>query len=236
MEIMESIAADDVAAAQCDSAQADKDIVKHLQGPTTASQSSLDSAASRKSSLTSGYGSDTPDSLAKQSPRHSQSSVEDEGNATMRHTCGKSFSTSSWPSEAPPCFTQKKRQSSSRLEPLSPSQLESPPQTPNSRRRKIAVYQMLHTMPPPPPIINNSRISDGSVHFPSHRHDPRLQVTDLVLSASEDEGGEDGAESEQYSWRLHFGYPFVDEAVSESDYDTDSILSSQSNSRSSILY
>ena len=210
-----------------------------LGSAATGSLSSLGSAASRKSSLTSGYRSDTPYYLDGQSSHHSQSSVEDEESATRRHTCGtgknKSFSTSSCPLDSLPRSRQKKRQCWSRSK--LPSLLESPSQTTSSRRRKIAVHQMSLVMPPPPPVINKSLISDGSVHTFTHHHDPRLQVTDLVLSASEDEGGEDSVESEQYnSWRMHFGYPFIDEAVSESDCDNDSIHSSRSNSHSSFLY
>ena len=232
---MASVAAS-VVVAQCSSAQADPESGRQLQVASTASVSSLDSSPSSKSSLTSGYSSDSPEFPDKQGSHHSRSSdPEDEGSTKGQDTyvSDKISSSSSIPLESVPSSSEN-CQCCSDL-PFQP-QVESPPVTLGSRRRKLAITQTFHTVYPPQLSTNNVLIDDGSVCSITHYPDPRLQVTDLVMSDSEDDGDDDGeGELRLLSRKLRLGYPFTDEAVSESDYDTDSINSSRSNSRRSSV-
>ena len=232
---MASFAAD-VVAAQCDPAQTvTEQQERHLKMPSASSVSELDSTSSSKSSLTSGYSSDFQDSPDKRDSNHSrspnQSNPEDDVSTTMPEASPNDRdSSSSIPLEPRPnCSTEKNGQCCSELssQPL----MDSPTLTPDSRRRKLAITQMSQTVSPPQLMINNFLISDGSNHSNVQHSDARLRVTDLVMSDSDGEGDDDIGEL--CARKLHLGYPFHDEAVSESDYDTDSLHSSRSNSRRS---
>ena len=223
-----------VAPAQCEPGRTDREDGggRHLQISSAASVSALESASSSNSSLTSGYSSDSPADLTdKRDPCHSRSTSN--GNTTTRETTFgndtySSSSSSSIPLEPPPCSSVKNCQCFSELS--SQSRMDSSPLAPSSRQRKFPVTKLSQT------VSNTLLVGDGSVSSSMQSPDARLQVTDLVLSDSDDEDDDnDVAGDELYSCKLRHGYPFTDEAVSESDYETDSSLGSHSNSRRSSV-
>lgn len=221
-----------VAPAQCEPGRTEREDGggRHLQISSAASVRALESASSSNSSLTSGYSSDSPADLTdKRDPCHSRSTSN--GNTTTRETTfgndTYSFSSSSSiPLEPPSCSSEKNCQCFSELS--SQSRMDSSPLAPSSRQRKFPVTKLSQT------VSNTVLVGDGSVSSSMQSPDARLQVTDLVLSDSDDEDDDDDvAGDELYSCKLRHGYPFTDEAVSESDYETDSSLGSHSNSRRS---
>lgn len=223
-----------VAPAQCEPGRTDREDGggRHLQISSAASVRALESASSSNSSLTSGYSSDSPADLTdKRDPCHSRSTSN--GNTTTRETTFgndtySSSSSSSIPLEPPPCSSVKNCQCFSELS--SQSRMDSSPLAPSSRQRKFPVTKLSQT------VSNTLLVGDGSVSSSMQSPDARLQVTDLVLSDSDDEDDDnDVAGDELYSCKLRHGYPFTDEAVSESDYETDSSLGSHSNSRRSSV-
>ena len=224
-----------VATAQCEPGRTDREDGggRHLQISSAASVRALESASSSNSSLTSGYSSDSPADLTdKGDPCHSRSTSN--GNTTTRETTfgndtySSSSSSSSIPLEPPPSSSEKNCQCFSELS--SQSRMDSSPLAPSSRQRKFPVTKLSQT------VSNTVLVGDGSVSSSMQSPDARLQVTDLVLSDSDDEDDDDDvAGDELYSCKLRHGYPFTDEAVSESDYETDSSLGSHSNSRRSSV-
>ena len=225
-----------VAPAQCEPGRTDREDGggRHLQlqMSSAASVRALESASSSNSSLTSGYSSDSPADLTDK--RESCHSRPFNGNTTTRETFGNdayssSSSSSSIPRDPPPCSSENNCQCFTELP--SQSRVDSSPLAPSSRQRKVAVTKLLQA------VSNTLLVGDGSVPSSMQSPDARLQVTDLVMSDSDDEDNDDDdvGGGELYSCKLRLGYPFTDEAVSESDYETDSSHGSHSNSRRSSV-
>ena len=224
-----------VAPAQCEPGRTDREDGggRHLQlqMSSAASVRALESASSSNSSLTSGYSSPA-DLTDKRESCHSRPS---NGNTTTRETFGNdayssSSSSSSIPRDPPPCSSEKNCQCFSELP--SQSRVDSSPLAPSSRQRKVAVSKLSQAVSNTLDLL----VGDGSVHSSMQSPDARLQVTDLVMSDSDDEDDDDDVGGgELYSCKLRLGYPFTDEAVSESDCETDSSHGSHSNSRRSSV-